>query len=93
MMDLRGVKCVMIAMLLFFLAGCVPGGLPIVEITDDINVTTTWEGGTIYVINEFDFWVNATLEIEPGAIIKFDSSEGPGMNVDGTVIALSLIHI
>ena len=86
-MDLRGVKCVMIAMLLFYLAGCVPGGLPIVEITDDINVTTTWEGGTIYVIKEFDFWVNATLEIEPGAIIKFDSSEGPGMNVDGTVIA------
>ena len=45
-MDLRGVKCVMIAMLLFYLAGCVPGGLPIVEITDDINVTTTWEGGS-----------------------------------------------
>ncbi len=63
------------------------GEPPFVVISDDIDSNTTWEGGTIYVIKAFDFWVNATLEIEPGAIIKFDPSEGPAMNVDGTVIA------
>jgi hypothetical protein len=85
-----GIRCekLLVAVVFFLcLTGCIQGEFPVVEITEDINATTTWEGDTIYVIKVFDFWVNATLEIKPGAIIKFDQSAGPGMNIDGTVIA------
>jgi hypothetical protein len=56
----------------------------IVEITEDINTNTTWEGTNIYVIKAWDFYVNATLVIEPGAIIKFHPTEGPYLTLGGT---------
>ncbi len=63
-------------------------GTNVVEVMDDIDVTTTWSSDSIYVIKDYDFWVNATLTIEPGTVIKF-TSNGAYMSVasDGTVIA------
>lgn len=60
----------------------------IVYVENDIEETTTWKGDKIYIIKKYDFWVDATLLIEPGCIIKF-TSNGPYMNVgdNGTVIA------
>ncbi len=49
----------------------------VVVITDDITETTVWEGTKIYVIDEYDFYVSATLTIQPGTIIKFKPSDGP----------------
>lgn len=61
----------------------------IVEITQNIDVNTTWEGTNIYVIKAWDFYVNATLVIEPGAIIKFHPTEGPYLVLgeSGTIVA------
>lgn len=61
----------------------------VVEITDDITVNTTWNGSSCYVIRAFDFYVNATLTIEPGAIVKFHPSDGPVMVLGsgGTIVA------
>ncbi len=50
----------------------------IVEVTDDISSATTWSGNTIYVIKKYDFYVDASLTIMPGAIIKF-TEEGANM--------------
>lgn len=47
----------------------------IVEVTDDISSATTWSGNTIYVIKKYDFYVDASLTIMPGAIIKFTEEE------------------
>jgi hypothetical protein len=55
-----------------------------VEITDDINTTATWRTNTVYVIRKWDFYVNATLTIEPGVIVKFHPTLGPGMTLGGT---------
>jgi hypothetical protein len=59
----------------------------VIEVTEDIDSPTTWRSGRIYVIKTFDFWVNSTLEIEPGVIVKFDPQSGPGMAVNGVVLA------
>jgi hypothetical protein len=59
-------------------------GMNLVEITGDINTNTTWHTNTVYVIRAWDFYVNATLVIEPGVIIKFHPTEGPGMTLGGT---------
>ncbi len=58
-------------------------------ITDDITSTTTWYSDTIYVIKAWDFYVEATLTIQPGTIIKFHPSAGPylGLGTNGTIIA------
>jgi hypothetical protein len=59
-----------------------------VVIADDIDVFTTWTSGHIYVIEAWDFYVNNTLVIEPGVIIKF-TTDGPDMTLGsgGTIIA------
>ncbi len=67
-------------------AACIRPGL-VVEVTENIENPTTWRTGKIYVIKTFDFWVNSTLEIEPGVIVKFDPQNGPGMSVKGVVLA------
>jgi hypothetical protein len=61
----------------------------VVIITENVNSVTTWEGDKIYIIKAWDFYVNNTLVIKPGAIIKFHPDEGPYMTLDGsgTVIA------
>jgi hypothetical protein len=61
----------------------------IVIITDDITVSTIWQGDTIYVIKAWDFYVLDTLTIEPGTIIKFHPTEGAFLTLggSGTIIA------
>jgi len=64
-----------------------PGNHPsgnVVYITHDINAPTTWYGDSIYVIKAWDFYVNNTLTIKPGTIIKFHPTEGPYMMLGGT---------
>jgi hypothetical protein len=75
-----------VAAVLAALPACIRPGL-VIEVTENIDSPTTWRSGRIYVSKTFDFWVNSTLEIEPGAIVKFDPQSGPGMSVNGAVLA------
>ncbi len=61
----------------------------VVVITDDITEPTTWEDGKVYLIKAWDFYVENTLTIEAGAIIKFHPSDGPYLILSGsgTIIA------
>lgn len=58
-------------------------------ISEDVRSTTTWYSDTIYVIDDYDFYVAATLSIQAGTVIKFQSSAGPYMSLGsgGTIIA------
>ena len=56
----------------------------IVEITANIENVTTWETGKIYVIKKWDFYVDNTLTIQPGVIIKFHPTLGPNLTLGGT---------
>jgi hypothetical protein len=77
---------------LIFLLSCKdepePDETEIVEVTDDISSATTWSGNSIYVIKKYDFYVDASLTIMPGAIIKFTSG-GANMTVgnNGMIVA------
>ena len=51
----------------------------IVEVTGDITTNTTWKNSNIYLIKAWDFYVEATLTIEPGTIVKFHPDDGPYM--------------
>lgn len=75
-----------------FLGACSPsvtGTLDVIVVEDDITEPTTWESGYLYLIQAWDFYVENTLTIEPGTVIKFHPTDGPQMNVSGsgTVIA------
>jgi hypothetical protein len=66
-----------------------PPASDVVVITEDIDSNTTWEADKIYLIRAWDFYVNATLVIEAGAIIKFHPFDGPYLVLggSGTIIA------
>lgn len=51
----------------------------IVEVTSNITTNTTWKNSNIYLIRAYDFYVQATLTIEPGTIVKFHPADGPYM--------------
>ncbi len=75
-----------------FIAGCEPPidpGSPVIEITDNIVSPTTWTGGHVYVIRAWDFYVNNTLTIEAGVIVKFHNADGPDLTLGGagTIVA------
>ena len=59
----------------------------LVYITNDITVPTTWYADSIYIINDHDFWVENTLTIQPGTIIKFTSNYHMVVDKSGTVMA------
>jgi hypothetical protein len=61
----------------------------VVEITSNINSPTAWYASNIYVIKAWDFYVQDTLTIEPGTIIKFHPEEGPmlTLSTNGKIIA------
>lgn len=65
------------------------GGSNVVVITDDIDEVRTWSGDSIYLIKAWDFYVNNTLTIEPGTIIKFHPDDGPSCMIggSGTIVA------
>jgi hypothetical protein len=54
-------------------------GKNIVEVTGNITTNTTWKNSNIYLIRAWDFYVEATLTIEPGTIVKFHPADGPYM--------------
>ncbi len=60
----------------------------IVYIEEDISEITTWYSDSIYVIEAWDFYVENTLTIQAGTIIKF-TSDGPdiALGSGGTIIA------
>ena len=63
-----------------------PENYLVIHVTEDITQPTTWETGTIYIIEAFDLWVTATLTIQPGVIVKFTAtgaflSVGPGGSI------------
>ncbi len=64
-------------------------GSNLVIIEDDITEPTTWSGDSVYLIKAWDFYVENTLTIQPGTVVKFHPSEGPSMTLggNGTVIA------
>lgn len=64
-------------------------GMNLVEVFNNITANTIWRTNTVYIIRAWDFYVNATLTIEPGVIIKFHPTLGPGMALGGagTIVA------
>lgn len=58
-------------------------------VTKDISKTTTWYSDTIYVIDNYDFYIGAGLTIEAGTIIKFQPGSGEymGVGTGGTITA------
>lgn len=77
-------------LILILLSGCGEEGKEeaetIVEITESIASNTTWQGDKVYLI-ETDLGVEATLVIEPGAIIKLEPEVGITLGDNGTIIA------
>lgn len=70
-----------------------PNDPNVVNVTNDITKTTVWHSDTIYVIDDADFWITASLTIQAGAIIKFSSggkymtiSSSGTVNATGTVL-------
>ncbi len=64
------------------------GDSNLVFVMDDINQVTTWSADSVYIIKVYDFYVNNSLSIEAGTVIKFHP-DGPYMMVGsgGTIIA------
>jgi len=54
---------------------------PVVIVTEDVTVDTTWVTGTVYWIQAYDFYVEATLTIQPGVVVKFDTDKGPDLSL------------
>lgn len=60
----------------------------IIEVTENIDAPTTWLEGKVYIIKKNDFYVNNTLSIEPGTIIKFHPSYSyMTLGGTGTIVA------
>ncbi len=61
----------------------------VIFVKEDINAATTWTSDKIYVIDNHDFYVNASLTIEAGTTIKFQPTDGDylGLGSGGTIIA------
>jgi len=60
----------------------------IVIIDENITVPTTWDADSVYIIESYDLWINNTLTIEPGTLIKFKSGRYMSVSVDGTITAI-----
>lgn len=60
----------------------------IIEITEDITSPTIWTSEKTYIIKKYDFYVESTLTIEAGTIIKF-SSEAKSLTLlnNGKILA------
>ena len=66
--------------------GSQPAG-NLVFIEEDIDIPTTWYADSIYIIEDWDFWVSDALTIEAGTIIKFTSNTHMTIDNFGTIIA------
>ncbi len=61
----------------------------VIEITDDIDTPTTWQSDYVYLIRKWDFYVNSTLTIEAGTVIKFHPTDGPYMMMSGVGVVIA----
>ncbi len=74
--------CIALGLILTFRCDCDdetptgPTSSNIVEVTWDIDVNTTWYADSLYVIMKWDFYINRTLIIQAGTVIKF-TPDGP----------------
>jgi hypothetical protein len=67
----------------------VPDVCNIVTVSSDIDAPTTWTVGNVYVIEAWDFYINATLTIEPGVVVKFHPSYPYAVQgASGNIIAI-----
>jgi hypothetical protein len=58
-------------------------------VSSDITTSTTWDRGHLYFISgNIEITTGDTLTIEPGTIIKFDTSTASSLTVNGTLIAV-----
>lgn len=66
-----------------------PDGEGTIEILANIDDPSTWETGNVYLIKKWDFYVNNSLTIQPGVIVKFHPTLGPDLTLGGagTIIA------
>lgn len=94
MKKLNFIPFLMTGIIALFLSSCDPEdnnnqNSNVVYVTADINNVTTWSTGKIYIIKKWDFYVNNTLTIQPGVIIKFHPTQGPYLTLGGagTIIA------
>lgn len=58
----------------------------VIHITDDVTTATTWSSDYLYVIDN-SIYVNATLTIEPGTIIKVSPDSSVTVNNTGSINA------
>ena len=92
---MKNIISVLLMALLLIITGCDGDDDPsdstsnIVEITENITQVTTWYADSVYLIKKWDLWVESTLTIQPGTVIKFTDA-GPGMAIGtgGTVLAI-----
>jgi hypothetical protein len=56
----------------------------VVIISENIVVPTGWSGDSVYIIKSYDFYIESTLSIQPGTIIKFHPAEGPYLMLGGS---------
>jgi hypothetical protein len=59
----------------------------LVFISNDIAIPTTWYADSIYVIEDWDFWISDVITIEAGTIIKFTPNTHMTIDSYGTIIA------
>jgi hypothetical protein len=64
-------------------------GNQVIVITEDIDTTTTWTYPHVYLIRAWDFYVSATLTIEPGVIVKFHPGDGPELTLSGSGVLVA----
>ncbi len=73
-------------------AGYIDEGLAcvsnVIVIEDDITEPTTWMTGYVYYIKAYDFYVENTLTIQKGVVVKFHSQDGPYLMLGsaGTIV-------
>lgn len=60
------------------------GGSNVVTITENITSPRTFSGDSVYVIRKYDFYVESTLTIQPGTVVKFHPSDGPYCMLGGS---------
>lgn len=64
---------------------------PVKFLTEDIQASTTWYSDTIYVIADNNFFINGTLTIQPGTLIKLQEpgiGDGISLRSDAQIIAI-----
>lgn len=60
-------------------------------VTEDLPASTTWYSDTVYVIDDNNFFINGTLTIQPGTVIKFQEpgvGDGISLRSGANIVAI-----